>query len=31
MGNYRDQVSRRECLAAALIWSAIPALSVGFF
>ena len=31
MGNYRDQVSRRECLAAALIWSAIPALSIGFF
>lgn len=30
MGNYRDVMSRRGCLATALAWTAIPALSAGF-
>ena len=31
MGNYRDYVSKRECLIAALIWSVTPALQAIFF
>lgn len=31
MGNYRDYVSKRECLIAALIWSVPPALQAIFF
>ena len=31
MGNYRDYISKRECLFTALIWSVIPALQIVFF
>ena len=31
MGNYRDYVSKRGCLIAALIWSVTPALQAIFF
>lgn len=31
MGNYREYVSKRECLINALLWSVIPALQIIFF
>ena len=31
MGNYREYVSKRECLVNALLWSVIPALQIIFF
>ena len=31
MGNYRDFMSRTECLINALVWSLIPALQIIFF
>ena len=29
MGNYRELISKRECLVNAVLWSVIPALQIG--
>ena len=31
MGNYRNMISKMECLITALVWSVIPALQIIFF
>ena len=31
MGNYRNAVSKTECLINALVWSVTPALQIIFF
>ena len=31
MGNYRDSISKTECLINAIIWSVIPGLQIIFF
>ena len=31
MGNYRNMISKTECLINAIVWSVIPALQIIFF
>ena len=31
MGNYRNMISKTECLITALVWSVTPALQIIFF